>query len=707
MGIDDLVSEVMQDVRRTIEETLRSEVKSMGIELSGVLLKAIREEWLQGCGASSASCGPGASSVDEEICVTHLPQIALARASAHCDDIPSKPVSSTSLTPTWARQPTSTPLSVQEGMCTDWSQGSKRDDGDEATSPSKTTPPDFSTILPGSPERGDRASPEDPAVWAHLMTSGPEGGRGEPPVRRGSVHSEESRMSSLSDGRWKAYARLQQIVGSTYFDFAVCSAILLNAVIITVQAEVVRSHVQRTHTLDQPFFFDVAERIFCTFFAFELILRIVCHRGAFFTMPDWRWNVFDLVVVVLQLLDVFTDIILGSQSTTNRLAGSFTVMRAFRVLRLIRIVRLVRVLRYFQDLRTMISSIAGSCRSLLWTIVLMVVMIDIVGVYLTNLIADHAVSNPAFLDRVDTRLYYGSLYLTTLSLFQATSGGVDWNTLLLPLSEEISPFMSVLFCLYIMFAVLCMMNVVTGIFVESALCTARADKDAELRRQIEQLFLRTDENKSGTISLRVFTSALQNPQVSKVLHAIDIDPSEAKGLFALLDTDGSGDIDSQEFVTGCLRLRAQARGIDLATLMYFNKRVSAWWVQRMGDVDDSLGVIEEALQDLLADKCGHGPSVAAAQPRSSIGGAHRSSSAQPVNFGATWADLKVEGDRRVTALMDRSNRRRGANRTSEAVAIAGEGLASSSTIRSGRSSALAARSGRNSGLTGRSSLFAQ
>eukprot|EP00913_Durusdinium_trenchii_P003197 g2957.t1 len=63
------------------------------------------------------------------------------------------------------------------------------------------------------------------------------------------------------------------------------------------------------------------------------------------------------------------------------------------------------------------------------------------------------------------------------------TGGVDWNDLSLPL-EPISPIMSLIFALYIAFAVplfsrqtvLAMMNVVTGVFVESALGSAREDR---------------------------------------------------------------------------------------------------------------------------------------------------------------------------------------------------------------------------------------
>merc|ERR1719321_1048174 len=54
--------------------------------------------------------------------------------------------------------------------------------------------------------------------------------------------------------------------------------------------------------------------------------------------------------------------------------------------------------------------------------------------------------------------------------------------------------------------------------------------------------------------------------------SVDLDVAEAKGLFKLLDRNGNGVVEAEEFVLGCLRLRGNAKAIDLATLMYENRR---------------------------------------------------------------------------------------------------------------------------------------
>jgi hypothetical protein len=358
-------------------------------------------------------------------------------------------------------------------------------------------------------------------------------------------------------------------------------------------------------------------------------------------MHDWKWNIFDSTIVLLHLMDVILEHALGNDSSV-RMPKNVNFMRILRILRLVRIVRLVRVLRYFQELRTMVSSIIGSLKSLLWTIVLVALLIYVVGVYLSNLIIDHAALNPTILVRDDIGNYYGSLMGTMLSLFQAMTGGVDWDDLLRPLMEEISPLLAVVFSLYITFSVLCMMNVITGVFVESALMTARGDKDKDVRRQIETAFACTDSDGSGKISCEEFGEALDDPKVAECLNAIEIDPREAKGLFALLDANGSGDIDKEEFVMGCLRLRGQARAIDLATLTYFNKRVSSLWIQVVKD-------IETAVSQLQTMVCEPSPGSPCTPLQETTAEGQRIHSKE-LNLCATWSDLLAEGDRKVKQL---------------------------------------------------------
>merc|ERR1719503_323985 len=95
------------------------------------------------------------------------------------------------------------------------------------------------------------------------------------------------------------------------------------------------------------------------------------------------------------------------------------------------------------------------------------------------------------------------------------------------------------------------MNVVTGVFVESVVENARKEKDLILINNVRELF----------------QSQLDKPQMQEAFKAINVDCSEARGLFRLLDLDGSGGVNAEEFLSGCLRLRGPAKALDMALLI--------------------------------------------------------------------------------------------------------------------------------------------
>lgn len=55
-----------------------------------------------------------------------------------------------------------------------------------------------------------------------------------------------------------------------------------------------------------------------------------------------------------------------------------------------------------------------------------------------------------------------------MALFQTITGGLEWRELVTPLMRHISPGLGVVFVLYVTFTSLALMNVVTGVFVETA-----------------------------------------------------------------------------------------------------------------------------------------------------------------------------------------------------------------------------------------------
>merc|ERR1719183_1483623 len=78
-----------------------------------------------------------------------------------------------------------------------------------------------------------------------------------------------------------------------------------------------------------------------------------------------------------------------SNNLLNFNARSVKLLRILRVLRLMRLLRVVRVLHLITELRTIVSSIAGSFKSLGWTVVLLCLLIYIVAIFFTETTTAH------------------------------------------------------------------------------------------------------------------------------------------------------------------------------------------------------------------------------------------------------------------------------------------------------------------------------
>merc|ERR1719424_2114865 len=132
--------------------------------------------------------------------------------------------------------------------------------------------------------------------------------------------------------------------------------------------------------------------MFASIFLIELILRIYSLGWwNFFNMQSWRWNAFDFLMVTFQVTEDLFSLILVSMHDKARWTDHFH-LSAFRVLRVFRAVRIFRLIRIFNmrvELRMLLISIGNSIRSLLWTVIMLLCLTYMVGVYLTQLVTDH------------------------------------------------------------------------------------------------------------------------------------------------------------------------------------------------------------------------------------------------------------------------------------------------------------------------------
>jgi len=119
------------------------------------------------------------------------------------------------------------------------------------------------------------------------------------------------------------------------------------------------------------------------------------------------------------------------------------------------------------------------------------------------------------------------------------------------------------------------MNVVTGVFVQTALLSARLEEDSFMQSQIVALFNMAERDltvHSTKITWEEILESIEDPKLTKEWRAIGVQAADAGYLFKLLDLEGIGEVAFEEFMGGCLRVGGDAKAIDLLTVMQENRK---------------------------------------------------------------------------------------------------------------------------------------
>ncbi|CAE8616512.1 unnamed protein product [Polarella glacialis] len=358
---------------------------------------------------------------------------------------------------------------------------------------------------------------------------------------------------------FRPFAR--RLVKTVFFDYCMSGVLVLNAVIIGVQAEY---QARVGSTTESSAYFQSIEGAFDFIFAVELGLRIyVSGVKHFFFGNDWLANLFDVVLVVLQIVDSRLSLTISSE-------GGFGNLGVLRILRLFRVARMVRLVRLVPELRSMVFLIGASLRTFVWAAVLMLLIMYCLAVYFTIIASDAEVSDS---EAHLVKLYWGSIGGSVLSLFMAVAGGADWQQFLLVFGEGSWLYVanSFLLSIYVGFAILVMLNLVTGVLVEGAQNIIRSEKETELVKMAAQIFMTAGKDSDSEMTKEEFEKLSCSSAMNTYCHEVGMTLDEAENLFEFLDRDDSGSVSIAEFVQGCLRLRGPAKALDLAELRLWSK----------------------------------------------------------------------------------------------------------------------------------------
>jgi hypothetical protein len=378
-------------------------------------------------------------------------------------------------------------------------------------------------------------------------------------------------------------SKILKITRSPAYELASAAVILLNALFVVIKTEYRAANVFASESAQAGFAFYLVADLFCFIFATDLSVRLFAEGSAFFQSSERWWNVLDFIIVTMCIMETVAHWLPGASpaSTLEVFLGKFSMLRIIRLLRIIRYARDSQFSRFVRQLRVMVYSLAGAMKSLAWAIVLILIFLVFFGVFFTDGVTGHVqlardLGNDAD-GQADLVSYFGSLQSSTTSLYMAMSGGMDWGdayAVLIPLSFEYR----CMFIGFVTFAIFALLNIVTAVFVESAMQRSQRDRELVVQQELEQklqymdklqrIFEELDADESGTLTVQEFEEQVQDEKILSYLSTLELDVAQVRTLLTLLDRDQNGEVDIEEFVTGCLRLRGGAKSLDMALLQY-------------------------------------------------------------------------------------------------------------------------------------------
>merc|ERR1712032_557973 len=308
----------------------------------------------------------------------------------------------------------------------------------------------------------------------------------------------------------------------------------------------------------------------------------------FFWNDDMKWNILDFSLVSYSYTELTLNYVAGESS-----AGKATWMRSLRLFRIAKVLRVLRVVKAFKELQVMLNCILGSFMSMIWSVLMLgimyymfsLVLVLQTGIYLSD---DLSANND------DLLTFFGSVRAGMWTLFKATFGGDDWSLYYAEV-EKLGMLAAVVWFIFVVFTQIALMNILTGIFVESALQHANGDaqtqalkheeKSLEDAFELVRMCKEWDNDESNTISKTEFQRMAKSEEFSRYMRFIGLDISNITAFFDLISGPEDEAVSIETFVAGCMRLRGFAKSSDLLTLML------------------DLGKLKKGQQRLYADIC--------------------------------------------------------------------------------------------------------
>jgi len=263
------------------------------------------------------------------------------------------------------------------------------------------------------------------------------------------------------------------------------------------------------------------------------------------------------------------------------------------MLKILKLLRIVRFMREFRELRFLLGALLSSVRPILWSMLLVIIVVFMFSIYFVQAVAYSLAPGSHFQPgkpcaepdptcRAELLQWWGSLGTSMSTLLMGTIGGLDFLEPGRPL-QQVGLQHYVVLLVYIAFFHFLIMNSVTSIFVEGVRHFSEKDRTQIVQQQLErkrdyvesivELFSRIDKDGSNRVTLEAFNAHLRDPQMRAFAESLEIETTDLRQFFDILSSHGKNAVDIDTFVVGCIKLRGNAKSVDMMDML-LTQRVS-------------------------------------------------------------------------------------------------------------------------------------
>jgi hypothetical protein len=305
------------------------------------------------------------------------------------------------------------------------------------------------------------------------------------------------------------------------------------------------------------------EWIFGVLFTLELVLKVM---GMGLTFFKESWNLVDLAIVGSWVF---------SSLGTSQLPKDAMLLRLTRLGRLLRLLKLVKTIRLFDSLYLMTTAIEGSILMLFWSVAVLTLVQMMLAFILQQTTESYILNeqNPEE-SRMEVFKYYGTFARSILTMFEITLG--NWMVPARPLIENVSEWYMIFSLAHKLVIGFSVVSVLTGFFIQETFKVATTDDrimvmTKERARKIHAdkmtaFFGQADEDDDGFVDFGEFQECLKNDNLRTWLSSMELDVSDERALFLLLDKDSDGRVSHEDLIEGVGRLKGGARSYEVCHL---------------------------------------------------------------------------------------------------------------------------------------------